>query len=155
MKVKSNKKNPRVSDKAISSSSCKVPDSSIFFNFQYITSDRNFNFEYLNTNGQTAKKAYKNILEKLCTLSQFSWQELATKSKELGGFEMIEYSNMKPSIANRMDGITITGDTKLHVFRFGGSDYRMIGYKANDCRAAFHILAFEFERSNPIYNHGS
>lgn len=67
MKVKNNDKKPRVTDKKVLSSSCTVPDSSVFFNFQYITSDRNFNFEYLNRNGQIAKKAYKNIIEKLCS----------------------------------------------------------------------------------------
>lgn len=99
-KIRSKKKAPKVKSENSTSKDCKIPESSVFFNFQYITSDKNFNFEYLEKNGQIAKKAYKNILDSLYKLSMLSWQEIGKLSRKKGGFEMIEYSCMKQSITN-------------------------------------------------------
>lgn len=129
---------------------CNVPDFSVFFNFQYITSDKNFNFDYINRNN---KKIAKDLLLLLQKISQSSWEELRTKGKDNGGFETIEYSNFKESIAGNIKHKNITKDTKLYVFRFGGKKYRMIGYKSNSCKAALHILGFDFDYT--LYDHGN
>lgn len=129
---------------------CNVPDFSVFFNFQYITSDKKFNFDYINKND---KKISKDLLLLLQKISQSSWEELRTKGKHNGGFEVIEYSNFKESIAGNIKHKKITKDTKLYVFRFGGDKYRMIGYKSNSCKAALHILGFDFNHT--LYDRGN
>lgn len=60
---------------------------------------------------------------------------------------------MNDSIANSLPpDKNISYDTKLYVFRFG-NDYRLIGYKSNRCRAALHIIGFDFDYS--LYDHGN
>lgn len=135
-KVNKGKTKLRVTGTLPTENVCNVPDYSVFFNFQYITSDKRFNFEYLNSKDN--KKISRDLLALLQRISQSSWEELRTKGKNNGGFETMEYSNFKESIANNIRQKDITKDTKLYVFRFGGDKYRMIGYKSNSCKAALH-----------------
>ena len=86
-------------------------------------------------------------------VSQSSWEELRTKGKDNGGFETMELSNFKRSIVNNIKQKSLTNDTKLYVFRFGGNKYRLIGHKSSSCKAAIHILGFDFDHS--LYEHGS
>lgn len=146
MKVKSTKKRPIVTGDNFNKKSCDVPEFSIFFNFQYITTDDQYNLS-----GRIEKNVYKDLISALHKFSQNSWEELKKKSKYNGGFEMLEYGRMKPLIANKIKNKPLTNDTKLYVFRFGGNKYRMIGYKSNRCKAAMHILGFDIDYS--LYKH--
>lgn len=148
MGVKSNKKKPIVTGNVFNKKSCKVPESSVFFNFQYITTDDNYNLSR-----RLEKPVCKDLISALHKFSQSSWEELKKKGKNSGGFEMLEYGMMSPSIANKIKNKLLTNDTKLYVFRFGGKKYRMIGYKSNSCKAAMHILGFDIDFS--LYNHGN
>lgn len=151
MGIRAAKKRPTVTDKEIVLKSCQVPESSVFFNFKYITSDKRFNFEYIKK--KNMNNAYRDIFKALEKYSQNSWDELRRLGKDQGGFETIEYGRMEPSIANKLINKPITTDTKLYVFRVGGRKYRMIGYKSNSCKAAMHILGFDFNFT--LYNHGN
>lgn len=133
---------------------CEVPETSMFFSFQYITSDKHYNIEYLKKNrGGKENEIYFALLHSLQQYSQSTWNDLKLKRKQAGGYETIAYSEMKESIANMLPkDKQISYDTKLYVFRFG-SNYRMICYKSNRCKAAMHILGFDFDYS--LYNHGS
>ncbi len=72
---------------------------------------------------------------------------ITIKKKAIWGYETIEYGEMKESIANRLPKEkNISDDTKLIVFRFG-NNYRMVGYKSNRCKAAMHVLGFDFDYS--------
>lgn len=152
-KIKQQKKIHKLSGLVTSEGKCCVPDTSIFFNFQYITSDSNYNFEYIKNQGGSAKGISKNLLSFLQRVSQSSWEELRTKGKDNGGFETMELSNFKRSIVNNIKQKSLTNDTKLYVFRFGGNKYRLIGHKSSSCKAAIHILGFDFDHS--LYEHGS
>ncbi|MCR0153961.1 hypothetical protein [[Clostridium] innocuum] len=149
MAINSGKRRPSVQDKRNASKTCEVPESSVFFNFQYITSDKRFNYEYIKKGKQSI---YKDIVKALQKFSQNSWDELRRMGKDNGGFETMEYGRMVPSIADKIKDKPITKDTKLYIFRVGGNKYRMIGYKSNSCRAAMHILGFDFDFS--LYDHG-
>lgn len=153
-KIKDTPENKKFSKKSINSKTCEVPDTSIFFSFQYITSDDHYNLNYLKKIKSGKEKAiYFDLFSSLSSFSQSSWKELQLKRKQSGGYETIEYGEMKESIANRLPKEkNISDDTKLIVFRFG-NNYRMVGYKSNRCKAAMHVLGFDFDYS--LYNHGS
>ena len=132
---------------------CGVPKSAIFIGFQYITSDKKYNFNHFKKSNDRAK-AYDEFIKCMQYLSEFSWEELGNLGKKQGGFETIEYNNFKSSITNNLPSSkNITKDTKLYVFRFGHGKYRMICYKSNSCYAAMHLLGFDFDYS--LYDHGS
>ncbi len=152
-KIKQQKKIHKLSGLVTSEGKCCVPDSSIFFNFQYITSDSNYNFEQIKKQGGNAKEIYRDLLSFLQRVSQSSWEELRTKGKDNGGFETMELSNFKRSICSNIRQKNLTNDTKLYVFRFGGNKYRLVGHKSYGCKAALHILGFDFDHS--LYDHGS
>lgn len=130
------------------SSKCEAPNDSIYFNFKYITSKKGYNLEYLNS-GDSRPHARK-LLVKLAELSQSSWKELGTKSKYSGGFETMAISQLSTDITDQTRRNTLTKDTKLHVFRFG--DCRLVGLKAERCRATLHVLGFDWDYS--LYDHG-
>lgn len=147
MGITSGKGKPSVSGKSSKSKECKVPNTSVFFNFQYIISDKDYGIDSL-----TSKKgAYKDLIKAIHRYSQSSWEELQKKRKENGGFETLDYGIMKPLIASMIKDKPLTKDTKLYVFRFGGTKYRMIGYKSNTCKAAMHILGFDTDFT--LYKH--
>lgn len=153
VKVKNKEKMSKVSGTSIAISKCEVPDFSVFFNFQYITSDSSYNLEFIKNAGGNGKSIYNDLLSFLQRVSQSSWEELRTKGKKNGGFETLECSIFKKSITRNITHKNLTDDTKLYVFRFGGNKYRLVGYKSNSCKAALHILGFDFDHS--LYNHGS
>ena len=56
------------------------------------------------------------MFSSLSSFSQSSWKELQLKRKQSGGYETIEYGEMKESIANRLPKEkNISDDTKLIV----------------------------------------
>lgn len=154
-KIKDKSEDKKISKKSFNSKTCEVPDTSIFFSFQYITSDDHYNLNYLKKNKSGKEKdIYYELFSSLRSFSQSSWKELQLKRKQSGGYETIEYGEMKESIANSLPKEkNISDDTKLIVFRFGNNNYRMVGYKSNRCKAAMHVLGFDFDYS--LYDHGS
>lgn len=154
-KITDNAKSKKINKDQRFAKSCEVPDTTIFFSFQYITSDKDYNFEYLkNSRSGSEKEIYASLLSSLESYSKRTWRDLKLIGKrQSGGYETIPYGDMKPSIANKLPADkNISQDTKLFVFRFG-HDYRIIGYKSNRCRAAMHILGVDFDYS--LYDHGS
>lgn len=154
MKVKDKSSKQKISKKGLHIKSCEVPDTTIFFSFQYITSDDRYNINFLKSRGSgKEKEIYYSLISSLEKFSQSTWKDLQLKRKTAGGYETITYGEMKSSIGNRLPkDKKISDDTKLIVFRFG-NDYRIVGYKSNRCKAAMHILGFDFDYS--LYDHGS
>lgn len=134
---------------------CFVPESTIFLSFQYITKDKRYNFDYIYKQGGNALKIIKPLFECIEAISDSTWKDLRLRGKRaVGGFETLEYYNFKDVIANKLPSDkNISSDTKLYTFRFGSEDkYRMIGFKSRRCKAAMHIIGFDFDHS--LYNHG-
>jgi len=133
---------------------CGVPKTAIFIGFQYITTNKSYNFEYFKKSRDKVE-AYDEFIKYLQRLSNYSWETISNLGKRNGGFETIEYSNFNSSIANKLpSNKNISKDTKLFVFRFGhNDDYRMVCFKSNSCYAAMHLLGFDFDYS--LYDHGS
>lgn len=128
---------------------CRASDDSVYFNFRYLTSNKKHDFDYLDKG--KGKSFAKTLLKKLENLSQFSWTELGNKGRKNGGFEMIAVSQLNTNITDKVKRSDLSDDTKLHVFRFG--DCRLIGLKAQRCRAVIHILGCDWDYS--LYDHGS
>lgn len=130
---------------------CGVPKTAIFFGFQYITKKKHRNFDYLISNTSNPAKNFKIIMDKIQSISQYSWEQLGMLRKEQG-YERIAYSEFKESIIDNLPlEKNISDDTKLCVFR-AGKDFRIIGYKSKSCVAAIHILGFDFDFT--LYDHG-
>lgn len=51
MKVKDKSSKQKISKKGLHIKSCEVPDTTIFFSFQYITSDDCYNINFLKSRG--------------------------------------------------------------------------------------------------------
>ncbi|MBF0579669.1 hypothetical protein IM774_07750 [Erysipelotrichaceae bacterium RD49] len=153
-KIKKQHRNPKVKANGDGKEpTCNVPDTAIFFSFQYVTSNNKYNFKYIDKNRD--KKIDSDLFEALQMWSSETWKTLYEKPKKHGGIETIPYSSFSHRIANNIPpDKKVSQDTKFVVFRFGPSDsYRMIGYKSNRCRQAMHIIGFDFDYS--LYDHGS
>lgn len=110
-KIKDTPENKKFSKKSINSKTCEVPDTSIFFSFQYITSDDHYNLNYLKKIKSGKEKAiYFDLFSSLSSFSQSSWKELQLKRKQSGGYETIEYGEMKESVV-----VTVTKEHSEYV----------------------------------------
>lgn len=126
---------------------CLAPDESVYFNFRYLTKDKRYNLEYLNSGD--SRLAAKQLLKKIVALSQSSWADLLSKGKRTGGFNTIPIANFHANITDQMRRDNLSDDTKLHVFRFG--NYRLVGLKGERCKAVIHVLGFDWDFS--LYKH--
>lgn len=57
-KIKDTSEDKKISKKYFNSKTCEVPDTSIFFSFQYITSDDHYNLNYLKKIRVEKKRLY-------------------------------------------------------------------------------------------------
>ena len=68
-----------------------------------------------------------------------SWLELGKESKKTG-FETILYSQLNFS----PNGLELSNDTKLIIFRFNKQNWRLIDYKSSNFKSVLHIIGFDF-----------
>lgn len=151
MPIKVKEKPIRISGKNYDPRECVENDTKIHFCFQHITSKKKYGMEYMFSN-KVNNRVYKDLLNFIYSISQSNWTELKTKGKDSGGYETLQLGTLKHDISDSYD-TTLTKDTKLIVFRFGGNKYRIIGYKNKSCTPNFNVLGFDFDFS--LYNHGS
>ncbi|WP_312637386.1 hypothetical protein [Oscillibacter sp.] len=123
-----------------------------FFSFRFMTTNKAHSISFLErrTPGDQLKtlQGLYSIMEKI---SSSPWKDWGALSKSTG-YETITYSQLNFSAP---EGIHLTGDTKLFVFRFdtfrGCNNGRIIGFKDNPC-AAFNIIGYDFDFT--AYPHG-
>lgn len=133
---------------------CGVQNEAVFFSFQYLTKDKNYNFEYLEKNKANQGKALKEFLKEVEFVSSMPWGKLQTLGKRQHGFETMRVGDFNSqSIVNKISETknNITQDVKLMVFRFGGGRYRFVGKKSDHCPACIHLLGFDWDFT--LYEH--
>ena len=147
-KIHFDKQQEKVSSKPVVTRNCSESDNRILFCFQHITKKKQYNIE--NTKD---KSVYRDFYKLISRLSLSTWNDLQKKGKDNGGYEVLDYSTLKYSISDNTNslGQTITDDTKLFVFRFGGKKYRLLGYKSSTCVPTLYILGFDLDLT--LYDH--
>lgn len=122
----------------------------IAVSFNYLTSDKNYKFDYFGTNLRKELDARKSLDELLKVINKSTWLDLQGLAKTtLGGFEKINYDSIKKSIFKNSD---LTPDSVVYSFRFSSQNYRLIAFKYDKC-TTLYVLGFDFDYS--VYNHGS
>ena len=112
--------------------------------FQYLTTNKQHNFEYFGHDFRAKGQAFEYLLEFLRRLTAKTLLEVSSLRKtDDCGFEQLPHQQIK----FKPVGITLEQDAKIHVFRFG-SDYRLLGFFE---RAVLNIIGFDFNYS--AYKH--
>lgn len=122
-------------------------DSSVLFSFRYLTGEDHYNLRALEQGKGELRS--RELLRKLYTIGQFSWNELTSKGKRSDGYELLPVQALKTDILDRLDAGMKDTLKSVMVFRFGNA--RMVGFKAKGSRV-FYILGFDWNYS--LYDHG-
>lgn len=120
----------------------------ISVSLRYLTTNKNFNFDFFGKNFRDKATAFEQFAEFLKQLTAKIMLEISTLSKlDVCGFETITFAQIKFN----PDIIVLGKDTKIHVFRFGtGNNYRMLGFFERE-QAVLNIIGFDFNFS--AYSH--
>ena len=149
LKLKSEKeKKPKFSKEL--AEKCRIQNSKIMVSFSCVTSNKDYNFGFFQKDIRLNLKVREALDELLEMMTSLTWKEASLKNKkELGGFEVIPFGQMKPI---KIDKLEVTKDTGIHVFRFNSEKCRLCGIKDSYCNV-LHIIAYDFNYK--LYPHGS
>lgn len=116
------------------------------FSFRYLTNNKKFNLDccFKNSTNET-KTIMTNLITRLNELSlkpYTHWLSLGKKN----GCETITYGQLKLKV----EGLNLTPDEKIFVFRFSNGGCRILGVRQNGC-PTLHIIGFDFKFK--AYNH--
>lgn len=127
----------------------------ILFSFKYMTNQKEFNWQKFKNSGDLRKdiSILNEFHERLDSMSKGGWEDLRTRSKDQGGRELLDYSQIYFSAYDPRNDLKLTKDSKCMVVRFGGKKYRLIGYRSKLCPSLFHVIGFDFAHN--AYNHGN
>ena len=124
-------------------------DQYVCFSFRYMTKNSDYSLRNISDKNQR-DSIMTGLHNKLCELSQSSWQYLMQQRKSTG-LETINYDQIK---FRPTEETNLTKDSKLYVFRLdthrGKNGGRIIGYKSSPC-SVYNIIGFDIDYS--AYNH--
>lgn len=120
------------------------------FSFAYLTKNKRFNFESFSNDKSKRNAMQAELTKRLIEISQkpwFFWYDCGKNT----GIETIPFYEINFS----PNGLDLTPDEKVIVFRFASGKCRMIGTKGKLCStcATYYVIGFDFNYS--AYNHGS
>lgn len=120
----------------------------ISVSLRYLTTNKNFNFDFFGKNFREKASAFEKCAEFLRQLTAKTMLEISTLSKlDVCGFETIPFAQIKFN----PDAVVLGKDTKIHVFCFDtGNNYRMLGFLERE-QAVLNIIGFDFNFST--YSH--
>lgn len=126
----------------------------VVFSFKFLTNNPRYNLEKFNRsqNARQDLNTVSAICNKIIEMSRLGWQQMSSLRKEQGGKELLSYCQLSFKAYDSNYELNLTGDTKVHVYRFGSGHYRMIGYRGDKCTSVFYVLGFDFDYS--AYDHG-
>lgn len=144
MGIKNNNKKNKVNSQKISSntSNCSVNP---MFSFQYLTTNKKYNLEKLDKNQKATFLA--DLSARLIEISQKPWIYWNNLPKDKG-METIPFKDINFS----PNGLELSKDEKIIVFRFSSQNARILGVKSSSC-AVYNIIGFDTDFS--AYNHGN
>lgn len=132
---------------------CHIKQPHVLISFAFVTSKKQYNFNHYKKELRNELNARRALDELLEFITKRSWVELAGIPKEqLGGYETMAWDVIQSQHDLSIDGVILAPDTKVHVFRFGSRDYRVVGLKDTACHE-MKIIAYDFDHS--LYQHGS
>ena len=150
-KIRRKQQNNKISQDSISCGFGKGEDY-IFLEFGHMTNNKKYNYDALIDKSENDKKILGEFTRLIFEMSRCTWEELKHRNKSnIAGYETLELKQFKTAIWDQFNP-ELTNEVKLHVFRFGGKKYRMIGYKSVGCNYALHVLGFDLGFS--LYDHG-
>lgn len=148
-KLKQPSINTKISSEYSQSIGCKSKCPSI--SFEYLTKNKDYNFEFFGKGKQQCKNTKIAVLDRIQEITCKQWRDLLNMPKEIGA-ETLDSAvlNFSPN------EYTFSPEEKVYVFRFKAinskKDYRIIGVKENGC-STYNIIGFDFNYS--AYNHGA
>ena len=124
----------------------------ICFSFEYVTTNKNYNFDIFTKDKSKKCTAYDALFERMSELSQINTIEALQRGKK-SGLEKIPVNQLSKSMQDICKGIDIiSNDSKLIVFRFYNHNYRLICKDDIIHPNLMYVIAFDFDYS--AYNHG-
>lgn len=147
-KIKRNKSTPQIKHPTIlSQQHCPEHPS---FSFVYLTKNKNYNFEFFSKQKRDRQEAQSKLTERIIQISQEPWDFWYAQSKDVG-IETIPFDQINFS----PNGLEMTPDEKVIVFRFASAKCRIIGVKGKLCSscATYYVIGFDFNYS--AYDHGN
>ena len=117
------------------------------FSFRYLTTNRRYNFEYFQDNKNEESKMHSLLVKRLKEISEKPYSYWSGLGK-VHGSEQIPYWRFRIA----PNGLALSKDDKLVVFRFCQQNYRIIGIRLESCPTLF-IIGFDFDYS--AYEHGN
>lgn len=144
-KLRKKEASNRISKKPYQESQGCSSDQHPWISFRYMTANKDHSLAFLDTlDSRDRETTMRRLLERLEEISSKPWAEWMGLRKQ-SGFETIP---MEAKTFQPADGILLTSDMKLYVFRFdtyrGSGKGRIIGFKISPC-AAYHIIGYDFD----------
>lgn len=113
------------------------------FSFCYLTTSKKYNFSNLDKGKQ--KEWSTALVKRMIEISKESWNYWLSLRKEQG-LETLAYEKINFS----PNGIDISQEAKMFIFRFNSQKGRIIGFKVG---TIFYVIGFDFDYS--AYDHGA
>lgn len=126
--------------------------SKISISFQYLTTNKEFNFHFFNKEFRAKAQVFEQLIEFLKRLTTKTLTDISKLRKEQDcDFEILEFKqiNFTP------DNYNLSKNAKIHDFRFGnnnnGGNYRLLGFFEYN-QSILNVIGFDFNYSS--YEHG-
>ena len=124
-------------------------EGNISVSLQYLSKNKQRNFEFFSKNLRTRLKALEEFLDLLKRLTSKTRLEISSIPKESDcGFEEIPFEQINCS----PDGIILDKGANIFIFRFCNGKYRLLGFFTEKA-PVFNVIGFDFNYS--AYSHGS
>lgn len=108
------------------------------FSFRYLTRNKKYNYEYF-SEGKDKEKMLSHLSKKIIELTQNPYTYWNNLTKQTG-VEMLYYWQMENVLPN---GLEMSKDDKVWVFRFYSQNYRILGVRLESC-PTMYIIGFDF-----------
>ena len=124
-----------------------IVEQKISITLAHLTTNKNFTFEFFDKNFRSKSAALEQFVEFLQRLTAKKMSEVVTLSKfDECGFETLPFEqiNFTPN------GIALSRNAKIHVFRFGNGKFRLLGFFERQ-QPVLNVIGFDFDYS--AYKH--
>lgn len=155
-RIKSPHDNNKVSKETSKYEQCKYQQEKsnlLFISFSFLTSQKGYNFEKVETLGTPKEKAkfYSGFNKTISDMTIEGWTSLQNKSRKNGGSEDINYGQMRFCPNDPEKILNLSNDSKIKSISFCSRKYRLLGVKGRKCSSVFYVIGFDLKHD--AYNH--
>ncbi len=116
----------------------------ILFSFRYMTSKKEYSFDYFKKNKGEKIAVYEAFYEKMKKLSDLTMQECIERGK-ISGCEAIPFASFSEGFKSILNEIEIvSNDSQLAVFRFYKNDYRLVCKRGITNKNVLYVIGYDF-----------